>query len=176
MKLIIRLALLSFFRLIIFSGILEAQSFTGTMNSFHKYDSDIGDDWPLDDKIFVSSSFNMGHMKFEDFFWINDSDYIKTEAPSSYLKLSLKSKLRGYEVSATDRLEPNVIARPEILVSRIIPYHIAVEYKLPGTIADGFLDQNGKPRVYTSSQKVSPNQYIRRQPSFERSLLIEYFE
>lgn len=135
----------------------------------------IDDSWPNDQDIFNSSSFNKGHLYFEDFFWIKDDNYLVIPPPSSYLSLKLSTALRNPEISQADKNNPNPIAIPEILVSRINPFHIAVKYDYPLDTGINFLDEDGKPRVYETSVILSKANYIKRSAAMERKLLMEYF-
>lgn len=116
---------------------------------------------------------------FFDCFEINDSVCAIIGDPSTTLHLHLTPRSNNPEVSEDDRLLPNVIARPDIVISRLNAYHIARNPD-PGL---NFINADGNPATVAMRpirDLNNNNQYYRlfTFPDFdlERELLIKYFD
>lgn len=123
---------------------------------------------------------------FRDAFYIDDAIYTileNRESPSRFLRLRLNSAERNNEVDFSDRAMVNILAKPDISVSRINAFHIAVNPNpsLRGTDGRGFLDAAGNPQTVTSPTPLfNGEQHIAlfnyRDLNLERRLLINYLD
>ena len=128
-------------------------------------------DWSsLNNVTFTSTIYNKTTKPFEDFFWIKDDDY-EVISTSGTLKLNLKKTQRHPEIANGNRNQPNPICKPDILVSRINPKHVAI---LP--TESGLLDSNGRPKTMVVNSRISRSSFFKRDPATERDLLIDYFD
>lgn len=127
---------------------------------------------------FTSKIFSVEEEQFEDFFWINDSNYSKLTSPAGKLNLSITSLLRSPELVASQRRGVNPIAIPSIFVSRINARSIAIgpDPNYRDRNGRGFLDANGRPQVIHAEAILDRNLFKRRDPALERRLLISYFD
>jgi len=112
---------------------------------------------------------------YQDVFYIQDHSVIANALPNRWLILNITSlEEPSPEVSAADRLRPNRIARPEIVVSRLDPRRVAVMPTAP-TDLDGKtspLDANGRPQELRYNY---PARVIwRRDGNLERKLVADY--
>ncbi len=83
------------------------------------------------------------------------------------------------ELAPGDRLLPNPIAHPDIAVSRINAYNVAVrpDPAVVGTDGRFFLDANGEPQAFHTNQNLDlRGEGMVRDPVLERRLLVEYFD
>ena len=114
------------------------------------------------------SQYELSTHEFEDFFFIDDSQYYAYPMGST-LWLLMTNENAHEELSAADLTLPNPIARPDIHVSRINPRHIALEPKA----GLGMLDSSGEPQAVSGSL---PGTWTRweRNPDLERALLIDF--
>ena len=122
-------------------------------------------DWPCDGCRVRSADYFESSQTFEDFFWVQDDIYF-TQVVGGQLEVTMAELRAGLELSAADHAEPNPIARPEIVVSRLNPRHVAVE---PEAL---FLDSTGRPRSVARSTGPTWT----RSAALERRLLIEYLD
>ncbi|NTU49846.1 MAG: hypothetical protein HGA87_02970 [Desulfobulbaceae bacterium] len=102
----------------------------------------------------------------QDVFWIKDES---VQINGSTVVIDMKCS--DPEVSATDKIQPNPVARPNISVSRINPRNIAVQ---PPN-ARYALDANGKPQRTTQPVDYNYESWT-QDANLERTLLIDYFD
>ncbi len=135
-------------------------------------------EWPKEGMVFESSLFNDTSATLEDFFWIQEDDCKRLEAADGKLRLKIRLAQRHPEVSRRDRTSPNPMAVPDILVSRINARHVAVTPDRGFRDRNGraMLNENGKPQVVETVAKINPAALMRRDPAFERKLLVDYFD
>lgn len=116
----------------------------------------------------------------QDVFWIDDAEYSVVDANPDAFKMAFVKEDKNPEVSAADRGCANPIARPDIFVSRINPYHIALnpDPNLKGINGAGFLGPDGKPQVVETASRVvfDVDSFWQRDPAFERALLVDYLD
>ena len=124
----------------------------------------------LDSVTFTSSVFNETTIQFEDFFWIKDDSY-EVITSSGTLELNLNKTQRHPEISYEDRSSPNPISKPDILISRINPKHVAV---VPAE--NSLLDSDGRPKTAELDRDIHRTSFFRRDATTERELLIDYFD
>ena len=138
-----------------------------------------GTDWPVDNAVFSSTSFNRNFDTHRDFFFIDDGDYTVLSADPGPLKVFIRRQLKHPELTADDRGLPNPIARPDIFVSRINPWHVAAnpDPAIHGDDGTLPLDASGFPQAFTSSQTYDTwLGFYKPDPVFERRLLRDYFD
>jgi hypothetical protein len=100
----------------------------------------VGDIWPADNASFSSNTFIYESLPFQDFFYIKDDNYeVISHTPGVELILRMFTGLLHPELNSADRALPKPMARPDIIVSRINPRHIAVNPD------PSFLDAGGTP-------------------------------
>lgn len=136
---------------------------------------------------FTSSNFTIGSSsQFKDAFFIRDAIYIIDERrmpPDPFIRIRLYQAEMNSEVDVNDRSMINILARPDICVSRINALHVAVNPNpaLQGTDGHTFLSPAGTPQSVTNSTPLfnQGNQQYElfnfRDFNLERRLLIEYF-
>ena len=136
--------------------------------------------WPANKAIFESgrNEHNDSTLEFQDFFFIDDAKYERVSTDDGSLKLRLFTAEQNPEISSTDRARKNAIAIPEIFVSRINARHVAVSPNPEFRDRHGkkLLDSNGHPQIIETTNKIRPIHQFKRDASFERKLLIEYFD
>ncbi len=137
---------------------------------------------------FTSMRFQIGRSpRFKDVFYLDDAIYLIVEnrsTPTPFLHLRLSTTERNAEVAVEDRTLPNIIARPDIAVSRLNARHIAVnpDPSLHGSDGTTFLDAAGNPqRVPTPTPLFNDEEQVTRLFTYrdfdlERRLLIAYFD
>jgi hypothetical protein len=132
---------------------------------------------------FDSSDYTTATVTFRDAFYLDDAIVTFVQRTPTSLQLQLHRAERNDEVDSLDWTMTNIIARPDISVSRINARHIAVNPNpaLAGTDGHYFLDSNGNPQtvdsatpLYTGAQHL--NLFNFRDFDLERRLLINYFE
>lgn len=136
--------------------------------------------FPPDGDLFISSAFEITKVTYEDFFYIHDDDFARLSSPEELLMVRW-SKSRNPELSAADALNPNPIARPDIMVSRINARNIAVspDKAFKDKDGKGFLDSQGKPQSVETTFPVfwlTDSGIWKPDPALERALLIDYFD
>lgn len=129
--------------------------------------------YPVNDQIIETPRYQATTNTFEDIFYIQDHQ-VSTWTDSGWLRLIINSVDEpSPEVSASDRLRPNRIARPEILVSRIDPLRVAV---MPTAIPDldgkSPLDASGRPQKLRYASWTAVN--WQRDRNLERRLVSDY--
>jgi hypothetical protein len=136
---------------------------------------------------FTSTDFNIGPGKtFRDAFFIDDAMYTILENAttlSPLLRIQLNQAERNTEVDFNDRQMVNILARPDLCISRINAYHVAVnpDPSLQGTDGHTFLDAAGNPQTVTSPTPLFNDdlQHIQlfnfHDIDLERKLLVSYF-
>ncbi|MEL6342487.1 MAG: FG-GAP-like repeat-containing protein [Myxococcota bacterium] len=107
---------------------------------------------------------------FEDVFFIDDSQYSPLVSGAT-LWLYMTNDNRHEELTAADKTLPNPLARPDILVSRINPRHIAVA---PNP-AYNLLSSSGLPQTVTATLPGGQTPWI-RDDDVERTLLIDFLD
>lgn len=135
-------------------------------------------DWSERVSTFESSHYSIEKIVFEDFFWINDSDYQTTQNSAGELRLRINGPLRNPELTPSQNRGANPISIPDIFISRINARSIAIGPDPNYTDQDGktFLDSTGTPRTITAEAVLDKNLFNRRDPVLERQLLINYFD
>ncbi len=135
-------------------------------------------DWPVDGMVFESSAFNDSDSTFEDFFWIQEDSFERLESPAEQLRLKIRLAQQHPEVSKKERLLANPMSIPNILVSRINARHVAVspDESFRDRNGNHLLDASGKPQVIETAARINPAGLMHRDLSFERRLLIDYFD
>ncbi len=148
-----------------------------SLESIEAMPTDAEANWPTNEMDFSSTVFNDHRSDFQDFFWIQDDRYNRQNSADGQLTLKLFTDQVHPEISDADRAQPNPMARPEISVSRINPRHVAVmpDHTFRDIHGHNWLDSSGQPQTIETRQRVNPAAYLRRDPSFERRLIIEYF-
>ena len=143
-----------------------------------------GNDWHKNDQHITFSTTETGVKNFEDFFLVNDADFLQ-RAPTHYQRFLLNfyrrvlgervisPKVLKYskrhlspEATNEDHQNPNPKAQPEIMISRINPKQIALN---PRNNHGG---ENGRP-IEVSSDTVI---IFKQDKDLERKLLIEYLD
>lgn len=152
--------------------------------------SSMGSGWrsgeTINDCVFESNEYVTGTLSFEDCFYVDDANFTilsRDDAADPKLRVRVRTVTHNPEVAAEDRNSVNVIARPDICVSRINARNIAydpAEDKL-GSDGQGFLDAKGDPRTVPSSDGslVPGNQvglFTQANPGLERRLYNRYFD
>jgi hypothetical protein len=137
---------------------------------------------------FTSADFSVVRSSvFRDAFFMDDAIYTIVEnrtAPSRFLRLRLNQAERNNEVDFSDRSMPNILARPDISISRINAFHVAMNPNPSLTGSDGrtFLDATGNPQTVNSPMPLFNyhSQHIElfnsKDFDLERRLLISYFK
>lgn len=127
----------------------------------------------------ITPDFERGGVVFEDFFHVNDGhlelrELLDADGRVSALHIIPRDDFADSECSDADRLLPNVIARPDILISRIDARGVALAPR------PEFVDDAGRPAVITYADEKQVPSWSRApfvsDPALERQLLLEYFE
>ena len=122
---------------------------------------------------------------FKDAFFLNDAIYTILEhrqSPSRFLRVRITSGERNNEVAIDDRSSTNVVAKPDISISRINPYHIAMnpDPTLIGTDGNRFLDASGNPNTVRTPTRLIEDSHLsmftQKDFNLERKILISYFQ
>jgi hypothetical protein len=124
------------------------------------------------------------HVAFEDFFHIADGrlEVSEVHKPEGDVATSIRliDDDRDHECGPADRGRPNVIARPDVRISRLDARGVALRPRAEVVGVDGarLLDERGKPRaVRFASKHEVPNWrdgIWEADPRLERRLLAEY--
>lgn len=128
-----------------------------------------------------------GRVTFEDFFHVSDGKLEVSHLPGAETAaagqwVSLFDDSGDHECSDADRARPNVMAHPDILISRIDAKGTGMSPKssIIGAGGERLLDEAGRPQaVRFASAKDVPhwrNDIWETDPILERRLLIEYFQ
>ena len=123
---------------------------------------------------------------YRDAFYIDDAIYTileNTPPPAPFLRIQLNQAEQNNEVDYTDRSMVNIIAKPDICVSRLNAYHVALNPNPSLTGSDGstFLDTTGNPQIVNSPTPLFDlgNEFVElftfKDFNLERRLLISYF-
>ena len=125
---------------------------------------------------------------FEDMFFISDGSVEVTKsavesasAGGAQPIVIISNDATNHECADADRDRPNIIARPDIFVSRIDARGVALRPKASVVGKDNakLLNAQGKPQaVQFASTKATPRDtsLMELDPLFERRLLAEYFD
>jgi hypothetical protein len=121
---------------------------------------------------------------FRDAFFIDDALYTILEnqtSPNRFLRLRLNQAERNNEVDFSDRSMVNILAKPDISVSRINAFHVAINPNpaLTGTDGRTFLDAAGNPQTVSSPTPLANSEWELfnfYDIDLERRLLIGYFD
>lgn len=144
-----------------------------TVTNYNALPFEPTESYPANGQIIETSQYQATPATFKDVFFIQDHQ-VSTWTDSGWLRLSITSLDEpSPEVSAADRLRPNRIARPEILVSRIDPKRVAVNPTAPPDL-DGKspLNSSGEPQRLRYS---TPTDIVwRRDATLERKLIADY--
>lgn len=129
--------------------------------------------YPANGQILETPHYREDVAQFQDVFHIQDHQ-ATTWTDSGWLRLSIQSLDEpSPEVSPSDRLMPNRIARPELVVSRIDPKRVAVMPSAPPDIEGKRpLDSSGRPQVLRYNSAVSL--LWMRDRNLERRLIADY--
>ncbi|HMJ11314.1 MAG TPA: hypothetical protein VK524_07885, partial [Polyangiaceae bacterium] len=133
--------------------------------------------WPAAGQYLSSVRFNIRTSSFQDFFLITDRDTRLIEnAPPGRATVHVQSLTEpGPELSSSDRLLANPIARPEIAVTRINPRHVALQpwiYNGYSVDGQGPLAADGKPRTV---RLTAPTDVMwKEDATLERKILLDY--
>jgi hypothetical protein len=139
-------------------------------------------DWPVDGQIFVSKHFDRTTDSYIDFFYVDDADYqiIPTNDPlNTDLWISIRRKRKDPEIATGAINQPNPIAIPDIMVSRINALQVAVnpDPSIIGNDGTKPLDANGNPQAFTSFRTYETAIGMFSQDKiFEYRLLCDYFD
>jgi len=127
--------------------------------------------------VITSTKFNVTKETFEDFFWIKDDRYEILENGQT-LKMRVYTGLQHPETANVDKSRKNPIAHPDIFVARINAKNVShfPDKNFKDRRGKGFLDANGQPQILYTSKPIKPEAYLRRNVTFERDLLVEYFD
>ncbi len=132
---------------------------------------------------FSSSAYEAGIGTLRDVFYLDDAIVTFIQRTPTSLRLVLHRAERNDEVDMLDRTMTNIIARPDIAVSRLNALHIAVHPNpaLIGTDGHHFLDAADDPQTVESPAPLfSGEQHLElftyRNFDLERRLLIDYFD
>lgn len=137
---------------------------------------------------FSSNDFSIRRTSsFRDAFYMDDAIYSIVELrdrPSPLLRLRLSPAERNNEVDFSDRSMVNILAKPDISISRINAFHVAVnpDPSLRGTDGLGFLNAAGGPQAVASPTQLfaGDRQHIdlfrHYDINLERRLLIDYLD
>ena len=128
-----------------------------------------------------------GSVSFEDFFLVSDGkcevlETVDSEGEPGGFALLLDDRSADHEVSAEDRARPNVLARPEIVVSRVDARGIALRPRreLRGVDGTGLLDETGRPQALEFASEAEVPHWREGiwelDAELERRLLLEFFE
>jgi hypothetical protein len=130
--------------------------------------------------------FEQKSIAYEDFFHVSDgklevSRTAAADGEEGRPWVTLFDTSGDHECSSLDRQRPNVIARPDILVSRLDARGTALVPKasVVGVDGSGLLDAEGQPRTvqFASNEDVPDWRSVWEfSPQLERQLLAEYFE
>ena len=131
-------------------------------------DAGTGAGWPQSSQTLTCSRYVRSQKTHADCFLIDDAEFIIFEQSSARLRIWVNPAPRRREVGLAERSANNPIARPDILVSRINPWHVGVAQD------SRFLDSRGRPTIATAPTSGYVNHLYRRDPATERQLLIEY--
>ncbi len=135
---------------------------------------------------FTSTEFIVNRSRtFRDAFYIDDAIYTirDNQQTPPFLRISLNQAERNNEVDLDDRISNNILARPDISISRINAFSIAVNPNpsLRGSDGKTFLDTAGNPQTVTSTTSLfnESNQRVElfnfKDIDLERRLMISYF-
>jgi hypothetical protein len=134
--------------------------------------------------IFTSTDFTIDRgSALRDAFYMDDALYTilaHTTSPP-LLQLQLRQAERNNEVDITDRTLTNIIARPDISVSRVNSRHVSVNPNpgLHGSSGQTFLDAAGNPQTVPSPTPLygsDADLFNFYDFDLERRLLIDYFD
>jgi hypothetical protein len=125
--------------------------------------------------------YRLDSMNYEDFFWIKDDQWQIESQGQDTIALTINSNQLDStraafnqlnpEISDSDKLSPNPIAQPDILVSRINAKNVAVNPDLR------LLDDYGKPKRVPYNPDISTDIFNwEHNPDLEIRLLVEYFD
>lgn len=129
--------------------------------------------YPKSGQIIETPHYQVTTSTFRDVFFIKDHQ-VSSTITGGWLRMSIASLTEpSPEASASDKLRPNRIARPEILVSRIDPRRVAIMPTAPRDL-DGKspLNSAGQPQKlrYSTPTEIT----WRRDPNLERKLIADY--
>ena len=126
--------------------------------------------------------YELGHNRFEDFFFVNDGRYttgeVKNETGEILLDVRLVAEGQNAECATSDLELPNPMSQPDILVSRLNAKCVAYSPRagIRGASGEGLLDENGIPqRVQFKDRDSVPQNAYGFDAALERQLLVEYF-
>jgi hypothetical protein len=147
--------------------------------------------FPFAGQVLESADFTPQVETWADVFFIDDAQVTVTkvqdaveigaeQALGSRLRVAIHSiEEKNPEIGPYDDLNPNRMARPEIMVSRINPLHVAMMPTVDGPDLDGKtspIGPDGKPQALRYRREhVGPVVAWVRSPHLERKLLVEYF-
>ncbi len=128
----------------------------------------------------------IGSRAFVDFFHVSDgklevSEWTSSDGETSGKYVTLFDASGDHEASDADRARSNIIARPDIMVSRLDARGVALKPKtsIVGADGEGLLDENGQPQAVAFADKrdmPSWKSVWQADPILERRLLAEYLD
>jgi hypothetical protein len=145
-----------------------------SVNDYHALPVEPSDSYPFDGQVITTSMYRRTTRTYQDVFYIKDHQVSTWEDGFGSLRLILNSlEQPNPEISASDRLRPNRIARPELLVSRLDPKRVAINPVAPLDL-DGKspLDASGKPQTLRYSYPATLS--WQRDRNLERRLIADY--
>jgi hypothetical protein len=145
-----------------------------SVNNYHALPLEPSDSYPSDGQVITTPSYRRTTSTYKDVFYIQDHQVSTWEDGFGSLRLIVNSlEQPNPEISASDRLRPNRIARPEILVSRLDPKRVAINPVAPLDL-DGKspLDASGKPQ--TLRYNYAATLWWTRDRNLERRLVADY--
>lgn len=130
---------------------------------------------PIPEKGGVFEAVEQGSRRFEDFFHVEDGN-LSVEGDT----LHLDDRAGNLECAPADRGRPNVMARPEVIVSRLDARGVALRPRddLRGAGGRSLLDDRGRPRAVTFEDDPPHwrKELWRPDPVLERRLLVGYLD
>ncbi|MBF0297882.1 MAG: VCBS repeat-containing protein [Oligoflexia bacterium] len=138
---------------------------------------DAGTSWPPATTATIKSSiYEVTNYNYQDFFFIQDDNYTKSISASK-LQLNIDNRMRNLETASSDRSLANPLSRPDIIVSRINPIHIAVNPDLNYRDSDGksLIASDGKPQTVRASAAINTGLNFRDQ-KLERRLIWDFLD
>jgi hypothetical protein len=130
--------------------------------------------WPCKGCRVRSDDYVWEDIALEDYFYAQDDIFFADESNGS-VEVTIAEMRAGLELAPSDFASPNPIARPEIVVSRINPHHVAIEPDPGFTDSEGrgYLDATGRPQAV---RKPGNDVYWTFSADIERRMLIAYFD
>jgi len=126
----------------------------------------------------VAAAWEHSVARYEDFFFVGDGSWEEGPAPDGKRRFRFRGEPND-ECSPADAGLANVIARPEIAVSRLNAWHAALvpDPGLRGVHGEGLLDASGRPQAVELAGPAPANTALWvASEALERRLLTEYLD